>query len=206
MTNTVRHLGTLAAALAAAALLSDCGGSGGYGGGGSGGGGGILPVPGNLVITEVMANPATAGVEQSKEWFEVPNTSIYALQLDGMVVTVGASTFTVPAGVSIPSGGYFVFASSNVTADNAGLPRVDVVYGSAFTLSNTNLTLTLSMGATMLDSVSFSTSTDGASLTLAVSKQDVTSNDNIANWCTSTNTYGDGTQKGSPGSADAACP
>jgi lamin tail-like protein len=204
MKDSAGHLRTFAAAVAAVALLSSCGGGGGYGGGGAPTGSGFTPTPGDLVITEVMANPA--GTETSKEWFEVLNRSVYALNLEGLVVTSGADTFTVPAGVSIPSGAYFVFASSNDTTANAGLTPVNVVYGSALTLANTSITITLTYMGTPLDSVSFATTTDGASLTLAVSKQDPTSNDNIANWCTSTTGYGDTTQKGSPGATDANCP
>lgn len=196
----------LLAAFSAAALLSGCGGGGpGYGSGGSpSGGGGLTPAPGDLVITEVLAHPADGSA--TKEWFEVYNRSIYALQLDGMVVTANATTFTVPAGVSIPSGQYFVFAASNVAADNAGLPVVNVVY-TGLTLADTSLTLSLILGVTTLDTVTFTTSTAGASLSLDPAKQDPTSNDNVAtNWCLSTGVYGDGSNKGTPGATGATCP
>lgn len=208
MKNPAGHLRILAAALAAAALLSDCGGSGGYGGG-SASSGVTYPAPvlGDLVITEVMSQPAGSS-PATKEWFEVLNTSSNTLQLDGVVVTVNAtSTFTVPAGVLMPPAAYFVFASSNNSADNAMLPVVNVNYGTALTLSNTNLTLSLSLGATTLDTVVFTTSTSGKSLSLDPAAQDPTANDDVAaNWCLSTTAYGDGTNQGTPGAAGATCP
>ena len=206
MKNPAGHLRILAVALAAAVLLSDCGGGGGYGGG-SGGVTYPAPVLGDLVITEVMAQPAGTS-PATKEWFEVLNKSPNTLQLDGMVVTVNTtSTFTVPAGVLMPPGAYFVFASSNNSAENAMLPVVNVNYGPALTLTNTNLTLSLSLGATTLDTVVFTTSTSGKSLSLDPAAQDPTANDDVAaNWCLATTAYGDGTNQGTPGAAGAACP
>src|SRR3981189_3436859 len=87
MKNPAGHLRTLATALVAAVLLSDCGGGGGYGGGSGGGVTYPAPVLGDLVITEVMAQPAGTS-PATKEWFEVLNKSPNTLPLDGMGVTV----------------------------------------------------------------------------------------------------------------------
>src|SRR6188508_2566383 len=60
--------------------LAACGG----GGGGSDGecSGNILP--GDLVITEVMANPA--GPDTGQEWFEIYNASSAAVDLSGLTL------------------------------------------------------------------------------------------------------------------------
>jgi hypothetical protein len=164
----------------------------------------FVPVPGDIVITEVMADPAGAP-DTGKEWFEVLNTSPNTLHLDGMVVTANSDTFTVPSGVSIAPGALFIFAGSGDSTANGGLPAVDVNYGSALTLVNTNISLSLSVAGTAVDSVAFATMPAGASLALSQAHLNPTDNDNPANWCTSAAVYGTAGNKGTPQAAND-CP
>jgi hypothetical protein len=162
------------------------------------------PAPGDLVITEVLADPA--GTDTSKEWFEVLNTNAGARDIGGVVVTSGTGLFVVPAGKTIPGGAFFVFAGSSDSTTNGGLPPVDVNYGSSLTLANTNFSLSLSVAGSSVDSVGFTTMPDGASFALSESHTDPTANDAVANWCTSTTAYGTAGNKGTPGAANADCP
>jgi hypothetical protein len=163
------------------------------------------PLAGDLVINEILANPAGA-TDTGKEWFEVLNTNAGARDLGGVVVTSGSGLFVVPAGKSIPAGAFFVFAGSSDSAVNGGLPSVDVNYGSSLTLANTNIDLSLSVAGSNMDSVSFTTMPDGASFALSASHADPTANDTVANWCTSTTVYGTAGNKGTPSAANADCP
>src|SRR5262245_41051907 len=130
------------------------------------------PLAGDLVIDEVLANPAAT--DTGKEWFEVVNTNAGARDIGGVVVTSGTGLFVVPAGTSLPSGAFFIFAGSADSAVNGGLPAVNVNYGSSLTLANTNFNLGLSVAGTSVDSVSFTTMPDGASFALSGSHTDPT--------------------------------
>jgi len=161
------------------------------------------PAVGNLVITEVMADPG--GTDTSKEWFEVVNLG-GTLDLGGVVVTSGSGLFVVPAGTSIPSGSFFIFAGESNATLNGGLPFVSINYGSALVLTNTNFSLTLKAATTIVDAVAFAAMPSGASLTLKQSAFDPTANDSQSNWCTSMSAYGTGTDKGTPGATNSDCP
>jgi len=159
------------------------------------------PAVGNLVITEVMANPAGAP-DTGKEWFEVVNPTGGALDLGGVVVTRGSNQFVIPAATSIPSGTFFIFAGNSSAAANGGLPHVDVDYGAALQLVDSNFDLSLRAAGTLVDAVSFTTAMpDGSSRELKQANLTATDNDNEANWCTSTTAYGAG-GNGTPGAAN----
>src|SRR5215831_680657 len=160
------------------------------------------PALNDLVITEVLA-----GAPASQEWFEVTNTNARSRDLGGVVVTRGTGLFVVPAGTSIPSGAFFVFAGSSDSAANGGLPAVNVNYGSSLQLVNSNFSMSVSVAGTVVDSVSFTGAMpSAASLALSASHTDPTANDTQSNWCTSTTAYGTAGNKGTPGAANADCP
>ena len=164
------------------------------------------PAAGNLVITEVMANPA-GGADTGKEWFEVVNPTGGALDLGGVVVTRGTNQFVIPATTSIPSGTFFIFAGNSSAAANGGLPHVDVDYGASVQLVDSNFDLSLRAAGILVDAVTFSTTMPtGASRELKQANLTATDNDNEANWCTaSTAMYGTENNFGTPGAAND-CP
>src|SRR5262249_58071382 len=81
------------------------------------------PALGDLVISEVLANPAGGA---SQEWFEVTNTNAGSRDIGGVVVTRGSGLFVVPAGKTIPGGAFFVFAGSSDSTANGGPPPPDL--------------------------------------------------------------------------------
>jgi hypothetical protein len=92
--------------------------------------------PGDLVINEIMYNPATS--EPATEWFEVYNNSGANIDLDGCVFSEhGGDSFTIPADsdTTIAGGDYFVFG-------HTGSPSYTVDYeygggsGTFFVLNN----------------------------------------------------------------------
>lgn len=156
------------------------------------------PAVGNLVITEVMANPA-GSPDTGKEWFEVLNPTGGTLDLGGVVVTRGTNQFVIPATTSIPSGTFFVFAGNSSAAANGGLPHVDVDYGASLQLVDSNFDMNIKAAGNLVDAVSFTTAMpDGSSRELKSANLTATDNDNEANWCTSTTAYGAG-GNGTPG-------
>ncbi|RMG98095.1 MAG: hypothetical protein D6705_06685 [Deltaproteobacteria bacterium] len=163
----------------------------------------VPPGPGDLVITEVMPNPS-AVADADGEWFEVLVTA--DVDLNGIGIGTSAD---MPATVlsdldclSVTAGTRLVFARVADTTQNGGLPPVDVVFGHS--LVNSDGTLVLSTDGTVVDSVTWASAPDGASLALDPSAEDATANDDPNNWCAATTPYGDG-DLGTPAAANPPC-
>ena len=88
--------------------------------------------PGDLVITEFLANPV--GVADTEgEYFEILNRTTSTVDLAGLVVRDdGSNTFTVDA-LSLAPGGFGVLGNGDGAA--LGL-TVDHIYGSSMSLTN----------------------------------------------------------------------
>lgn len=96
------------------------------------------PVAGDLIISEILANPAAVG-DTTGEWFEVFNNTENIIDLSGLLIRDdGSNQHIVTSGSPILIGAheYFVFGRSNDTAVN-GNYEADYVY-SNFTLGNTS--------------------------------------------------------------------
>ncbi len=166
----------------------------------------VKPTAGQLVITEVMPNPK---IEPGQEWFEVVNTGGASFDLNGLGLDRANDTRDPDAIVSatcksVGPGAYALFARSSDPATNATLPAPDAVFG--FSMVNTSGELRVMDGATVLDSVTWTTSSDGVSSQLDPDLFTTSANDSGASFCNSTVTYGDLTNKGTPRAANAQCP
>ena len=162
------------------------------------------------MINEIMYNPPGTGNEPDHEWFEVKNVSGLALNADGCVISsTNDTSHTIASGTTIASGAYFVFGrSSSITGVS-----VDYPYGTSgnIRLNNNSDSVTITCGATTVDSVSYGTSapwpsnTDGKSISFGVisggSAADL-QNDNASNWGHSTSTCCGGSGKGTPGAVN----
>lgn len=92
--------------------------------------------PGEITITEVMANPAAVNDTQG-EWFEIYNHSGNALDLSGLVIRDnGSNQHTITDSISVAADSYFVFGRNGDSDSNGGYVA-DYVY-SSFTLSNSS--------------------------------------------------------------------
>jgi Lamin Tail Domain len=160
----------------------------------------VAPAVGDLLITEVMPNPATSS-ESGKEWFEVLVGK--DVDLAGLSVASGAksTTFSTTDCQRVAAGTFLVFA--NGAPATSMLPRSDYTFN--FTLVNSSSQVSVLVGGQLLDSASWTSTTDATSRTLKKSKFDTVSNDTAANFCNSTATYGDGTNHGTPGADDPSC-
>lgn len=167
----------------------------------------VAPQVGDLIITEVMPNPA-AVADADGEWFEVLVTA--EVDLNG--VSLGRDP-TEEADdhidgnecLRVAAGTYVLFAKNADTATNGNLPAADVEYG--FSLVNSNGQLFVGYGEQILDAVTWPSSSSGASINLDPGSLDPVANDELINFCTTTdaNPYGDG-DHGTPGAANEDCP
>ena len=153
-----------------------------------------------IVITEVMANPASVS-DSYGEWFEVLNTTDSTIDmhgwsikdLDGDEHQLTSGQATIP----ILSGEYFILAKNGDQTQNGGV-NVNYVYN-GYSLSNSeDEIILLDASGAIVDEVHYS---NGWPFSSGVSMEiHDPFNDNalIENWFSSTISYGDG-DTGSPG-------
>ncbi len=170
----------------------------------------VRPVAGDLVITEIMADPAKVA-DAVGEWFEVYVKN--PVDLNG-VMLAGSSMNTLSAATCLgyPAGTHLVFAASADPLVNGNLPPVTARI--TFGLVNSGGTISiLGNDAGVIDTVTYAAATAGASTQLDGTKYDALLNDNLANFCLTDagGTYGplpDGGvgDRGTPGKQNKACP
>jgi hypothetical protein len=143
--------------------------------------------PGDLVITEVHANPD--GSDGDGEYIELFNASGAPLPLDGLTLIssrpsgTGAKTHRL-LGASMPDGGYLVVGN----APRDSMPRhVDYSYGSTLgSLRNSDAAVSIRCGEILIDQVSYERTTDGRALELdGRLAPDHELNDEASHWCVS---------------------
>src|SRR5262249_17875130 len=149
-----------------------------------------------------MANPS--GDDTTREWFEV--TMIHDADLVGLTMGTTAPTVQATLGGNDcrhrTAGTAVVLAHTTDSVANGGLGTVEGTF--TFPLANSSGTLFVGVGATVLDQVTWTASTDGAARSLDPDQLDPTANDADAAWCTATASYGAG-GAGSPGLPNPAC-
>lgn len=124
------------------------GGSGGGDDGGGDGGGGddggsttVEARPGDVLITEFMADPG-AVADVAGEWVELTSFIDEDLDLSGwQLVDDGRNRFVFPDGATLPGGGRIVVGRTADSGSNGGV-TVDVETGTGFTLNNAVRVLT----------------------------------------------------------------
>jgi len=169
----------------------------------------VKPAAGQLVISEVLANPAnvTGATDATRERFEVANTGTAAFDLNelsvGRIGTAGTPVQSARC-ISVQAKGFAVFARSNDPAVNSMLPTVNATF--SFGLVDTSGDLQISDGTTVLDAVRWTSVTSGVSRQLDPAHLTATDNDVDANFCAGTTPYGDQTNKATPGAANNPCP
>ena len=165
----------------------------------------VVPVVGDLVISEHMASPN--GTDNVREWFE-----IYAatdVDLNGVTVQRddGDPEVFIEAAdcVSLAAGEYAVLARSDDADENGGLPEVAGTFG--FTMV-ADAVISIGVGEEVLDQVTLIPVTDNASTALDPEALDPTDNDDVANWFACEAPYGNDTKRpntGTPGASNETC-
>ena len=181
---------------------------------------------GDLLITEVMANPEPTGSEPDNEFLEnefleIYNTTSGTMDPGGVYVTTscdsGSGFYLPKETLSIAAGDYAVLCFDDTTlgascdyiygTDGNDASSLGVTFSEDFCLTNDGATLDLDLNAANLDTVVYEGSDDwpsdkaGYSIMLVTGYYDETDNDDGLNWChpADTEEYDTGNY-GSPGS------
>lgn len=192
-----------AAAWDGGATLADggvAGGTSGAGGGASGGGGGHRPVRfGDVVISELMVDPAAVADTQG-EWIEVHNPTDAAFDLQGCVIDDGGSALRAIADpFALAPGGFKAIARSASAgfATSATMPM---------SLGNTGDSVAISCDGVEIDRVVYGPGfplATGKSMALDSGALDAMSNDAPGVWCLAAQPYG--VDFGTPGKPNPDC-
>lgn len=173
--------------------------------------------PGELLITEVFADPGPNTDGNAGEWFELYAGAARDLNGLGFGKTSDALTFTINLEPCRPveADSYILIADSDDVTLNGMLPPPDHV-DSKVALTNDGSTLAVAvvdarnMTTTELDAVGWGTTDDGASTQLSLSLLpaqapfDPALNDDPAAWCDAAAPFGVG-DLGTPRAENTAC-
>jgi hypothetical protein len=168
----------------------------------------VRPAPGQLVIDEILANPANVAgtTDATREWFEVASTGD-GFDLNELVVgriaTAGTPIQSARC-LGVPAHGFAVLARSADPSLNGGLPAVQATF--RFALVDTNGDIQIAAGATVLDTVRWASVTSGVAHQLDPRYRTPADNDDDAHFCAATASYGDQTNLGTPGAENRPCP
>nr|MDQ3033232.1 lamin tail domain-containing protein [Myxococcota bacterium] len=124
----------------------------------------FAPTAGDFLIAEVLADPAAASDPNgdgassttNDELVEIVNVTAVALDLSGLTLSdaVGVK-HTFPAGTIVPSFGIVVVFGGGTPTGTFGGATVQVASSGGLGLNNGGDTLTLSSGATVIDTVTY---------------------------------------------------
>jgi hypothetical protein len=171
---------------------------------------------GDLVITEIMNNPASVA-DPRGEWIEIYNASGRTVVLNGMLIGDAAGTEAHQIAdrpiVTMSPDSYLVLGSEIDAAINGDVPVSYQYLG--VTLNNGADDFSISVvndsgDTVVIDAVSWDDGVmfpngSGASMTLESSYVDAGSNDEGMYWCAATAPWAAGTDNGSPGEANLPC-
>lgn len=166
------------------------------------------PLPGDLIVTEIMQNPSMVS-DTAGEWFEVYNATATTLDLAGLTIRDwGTDSFSIGAPVYVSPGEYFVFGREGNPGLNGGL-TVDYVF-TGMNLGNSDDELEIvNGGGVVIDTVVWDGGPDfpdpnGASMSLDAGILDDLLNDDGLSWCEASSAFGMG-DLGTPGAANDSC-
>ncbi len=165
---------------------------------------------GDIIITEILNN--ATGDDDSKEWFEVYNTSTSDVDMENWIISdEGSNSFTINGSLIVPAQSYLVLGEETDTSINGGAP-VDYAWGSDtnFTLGNGDDEVIISCGfdsngdPEIIDMVAYDNGDtfpdeSGYSMQLLPDAYTSSDNDDGTNWVASASTYGDNGDYGTPG-------
>jgi len=162
---------------------------------------------GDIIITEIMKNPAAVG-DNVGEYIEIFNTTSAPINMQGWVLrddVTASETHTINS-LIVPANGYAVLGLNDDVTLNGGV-IVNYVY-STVNLSNSADGVAIECNGTLIDEVIYDSGTgatfpngNGVSMELAVSKYNATDNNIGVNWGLATATFGAG-DLGTPGAVN----
>lgn len=165
-----------------------------------------LPLTGDLIITEFMANPGSVS-DTKGEWFEILNISGKTIKLNGLIIKdEGSNKNQIEADTDLllSAGEYFLLGRSPSPEENGGI-EPDHVY-SNFTLGNTEDEIILCLpDGSILDQLYYNSDwkiVSGESFELNPEYSGSGFNQDKGRWNLATTPYGNG-DLGSPGQANS---
>ncbi|CAM4488358.1 lamin tail domain-containing protein [Myxococcus xanthus] len=161
----------------------------------------LLPAPGDLVITEFMANPR--GDDTLGEWVELRATA--PVDLNGVTLVAEAGEATLKAGgcLSLSAGEYAVLARRTDATLNGGLPPPVATFN--MDLRNAGGRLQVKAGGVVVDAVDYALAVDGVATQVSAPLADAVQNDAPSAWCAATAAYGSRGNVGTPGRGNRVC-
>ncbi len=169
-----------------------------------------LPLPGELVITEFMAQPGDCSPDATAEYIEVYNTTLKPLSLRYLTVNDEEGLATTQFSAAVPSHGYAVLLNSHAGTNQCYGLQSNAWYDGAVLNNNGDvITLTNEFGQ-VIDSVDFNSfpSAFGTSWELGAGLPLTAAGNDAANkWCTSTTLIPGGVgDRGTPGAVNTCTP
>ena len=171
-----------------------------------------IALPGDLVITEVMQNPA-AVLDHYGEWFELTNVSDTMWDLAGWRVSDDAEdAFVIAQSLGVAPGASIILGRFADPAVNGGV-AVDYAYGLEMSLDNGADELVVRVPGSgdpqPIDRVDWDggpewPDPEGASMALEPNLYDAVANDSGALWCASQEALGTG-DLATPGAVNGSC-
>ena len=164
--------------------------------------------PGDLVITEIMNNPAAVD-DADGEWFEVYNATAFPINMMGMTIKdLDIDEHVIASSLLVPAGDYVVLGNNADMATNGGV-NVDYEYGSGWSIANGADEVIITHDGIVIDQVAYDggpvfPNPNGASMSLDPAMIDAIAHDDGSNWCESTYVFGAG-DKGTPGVENLPC-
>ncbi len=170
----------------------------------------ILPQAGDLILTEILADPVTVS-DESGEYLEVYNATSEAIDLSGFTLSdLGGEEHLIASAspVTVLAGRYAVLGINSNSNTNGGI-YVDYQYG-GFHLDNAQDEVVLSFGGGVVDQVAYDDGDgfpllSGQSLSLDPLYLDAVANDEGIRWCGSTSPLGGTADFGTPGEGNDDC-
>jgi hypothetical protein len=168
------------------------------------------PSSGDLIITEIMANPKLASATTG-EWFEVLATK--TVDLNDLTIATPTSDTDVKSMTCIPvnPGEYVLFARSADPFINGNLPTPKLTY--SLTLTDSMSRLFLRRGDAGIDEAAYNTAGaagNGVSWQLDSNQLNEVANNDPLNFCLSKSQWDGGSDAGndfgSPGAPNEMCP
>ena len=160
----------------------------------------VLAADSDIVITEVMNNPAHL-LDADGEWFELYNGGATPVDLNGWTISDdGTDSFVIGASAVVPAGGYAVLGVNAVAMAVEGVTLVYEYSGMFLGNSGDELILT-NVSAVEIDRIEWDGGPVWPDLTgESMMWDEGTADNNVgANWSASTAVFGTGTDKGTPG-------
>ena len=174
------------------------------------------PAPGNIVITEVMKDPAFVA-DSSGEWIEVYNASPSVVNLEGWVLRDnGTESITLANGgngIYVPAGRYLVLGANGDPLTNGGIAVGYDWDWTLFKLDNADDEIVLvAPGNVEIDRIEYDNGflwpdSAGLALSLRAGVLSASGNDSGNAWCSASPVISaTNSDHGTPGVANDSCP